>query len=137
MKDHGLEGKETPKLNYDISSMAQKTPVMELLQIVKSDSADCNTTEKQKITRQKPFDFQTDKRIRLQFDDENGQQAPKEDKYEPLWQQLERNFQLRSEEKPKDSGRPRKLTRPISPNLQIVQRLKFRDGMALSDGDFA
>ena len=51
MKDHGLEGKETPKLNYDISSLAQKTPVTELLQIVKSDSADCNTTEKQKITR--------------------------------------------------------------------------------------
>ena len=40
MKDHGLEGKITPKLNYDISSLVQKTPVTDLLQIVKSDSAE-------------------------------------------------------------------------------------------------
>ena len=38
--------------------------------------------------------------------------------YEPLCLQIERNFRLRaSDEKRSTDGKPRKLTRPISPNL--------------------
>jgi len=44
--------------------------------------------------------------------------------YEPLCLQVERNFKLRdSAEKPSyDASKPRKLTRPKSPNLQLVVR---------------
>jgi len=48
--------------------------------------------------------------------------------YEPFCLQVERNFKLRnSEEKPKDS-KPRRLTRPISPNFQMAARKKLREG---------
>ena len=95
--------------------------------MVKRDSHESDTSN-QKMTVAKPFDFQTAKRIRIQnqidaelLEDGDGSKSQvKEDKYEPLCQQLERNFKLRaSEEKTKDDGKPRKLTRPISPNLQI------------------
>ena len=69
MKDHGLEGKTTPKLNYDISSLVHKTPVEEILKIGKVESADNNTNDKAKLTKTLPFDFQTEKRIRLQFEE--------------------------------------------------------------------
>ena len=47
--------------------------------------------------------------------------------YEPLCLQLERNFRLRaSDEKRSTDGKPRKLTRPISPNLQVAARKKLR-----------
>ena len=91
---------------------------------------------------QKPFAFETDKRMRLAaaqdaeaVNDENNvngdDQVMKSDgkksqkkPYEPLCLQVERNFRLRaSDEKPKgDDGKPRKLTRPKSPNLQVAVR---------------
>ena len=48
--------------------------------------------------------------------------------YEPLCLQVERNFKLReSADKPNtDANKARKLTRPISPNLQLTVRNKLR-----------
>ena len=75
MKDHGLDGKMTPKLNYDLSSLVQKTPVEEILKIGKTESAEINANDKSKLTKTLPFDFQTEKRIRLQFEDESDSQV--------------------------------------------------------------
>ena len=48
--------------------------------------------------------------------------------HEPLCLQVQRNFKLRaSDEKPIDN-KPRKLTRPVSPNFQMVARLKLKAG---------
>ena len=56
----------------------------------------------------------------MKSDGKKSQKKP----YEPLCLQVERNFRLRaSDEKPKgDDGKPRKLTRPKSPNLQVAVR---------------
>jgi len=81
------------------------------------------------LTVQKPFDLQTAKRMRAQFqldeDDEldeesvrNGQTNCKRrnlGEYEPLTSQLKRSFQLRTQEKLPD--RKRNLTKPTSPNF--------------------
>jgi hypothetical protein len=56
--------------------------------------------------------LETAKRIRVQNDEENENQE-----YEPLSQQLQKNFQLRASEKVPD--RPRKLTKPQAPNLLV------------------
>ena len=56
---------------------------------------------------------------------ENEQNKAKSSSYEPLCHQLERNFRLRaSDEKPKGEadGKPRRLTRPKSPILQLAIR---------------
>ena len=45
--------------------------------------------------------------------------------YEPLWKTVEKSFQLREETEVKPgSNLPRKLTRPISPNLKTEKRIK-------------
>lgn len=66
-----------------------------------------NSCEKSKkhLTVTKPFDLQTAKRIRAQIDEEISDQE-----YEPLTQQLQKNFQLRASEKA--PARPMKLTKP-------------------------
>ena len=68
MKDHGLDGSTSNRLNYEntLSQLKPKTPVIELFNMVRSDSIDVPTAEKEKMTVQKPFDFQTAKRIRVQ-----------------------------------------------------------------------
>jgi hypothetical protein len=66
----------------------------------------------------KPFDLHTAKRLRLQ--DEN---EPCED-YEPLTEQLAKNFQLRTAEKIPD--KPKKLTRPKSPPSHVKERLALK-----------
>lgn len=69
------------------------------------EPADKNEKAKKQLTVTKPFDLQTAKRLRVQMDEENSNLE-----YEPLSQQLQRNFQLRTSEKAPD--RPMKLTRP-------------------------
>ena len=53
-----------------------------------------------------------------------------EGEYEPLWKTIEKNFQLRDngETAVEGSKMPRKLTKPISPNLQTMKRVKFQNG---------
>lgn len=51
--------------------------------------------------------------------------------YEPLTEQLARNFQLRTAEKLPD--KPRKLTRPKSPPSRIKERLALKVTMEQSD----
>ena len=80
---------------------------------------------------QRPFDLHTAKRMRLahQAANENDESARRSAGkrsvssagcYEPLCKQLERNFRLRaSDEKPCGGDKPRTLTKPISPNLQL------------------
>ena len=102
-----------------------------------------------KYTVQKPFEFETAKRIRLQqelaanedMENHENEQAngtkmkssiASHKEHEPLCLEVERNFKLRaSDEKPLDD-KPRKLTHPISPNLQVDARQKLKVG---SQGD--
>ena len=64
--------------------------------------------------------METAKRVRVQNDEENEDQE-----YEPLSQQLQKNFQLRATEKVPD--RPRKLTKPQAPNLLVQERMALKD----------
>ena len=100
MREHGysedaIEKKlSQTKLAYNIPTLGDQSPATEKCE-----------KQKKNLTVQKPFDLQTAKRMRVQIDEETEEQE-----YEPLSQQLQKNFQLRVSEKVPD--RPRKLTKP-------------------------
>ena len=52
----------------------------------------------------------------------------KEAAYEPLQQQIERSFKLRESEEKTEDDKPKKLTRPVGPTLQVEERLKLKEG---------
>ena len=51
--------------------------------------------------------------------------------YEPLSQQLTKNFQLRASEKLSD--KPSKLTRPVSPTLHVNERIALKVKLDFSE----
>ena len=139
MKEHGIDPKaqaNANKLVYEIPLLDMhskaRTPVTQVFKEMVSEGG--------KITVQKPFEFETAKRMRLQqelamnedMENESNERAnvragkssaaASQREHEPLCLQVQRNFKLRaSDEKPLDD-KPRKLTRPISPNLQVDAR---------------
>ena len=95
MREHGIDEDELEK-KLSAQKMAYVIPDL--------NETKTEVKKVKSLTTTIPFDFQTAKRIKV-LDEVERQPA-----YEPLSQQLVKNFQLRASEKMPD--KPRKLTQP-------------------------
>ena len=84
---------------------------------------------------QTPFELKTSKRVRIDLEEKN------QETYEPLWAQIKKSFKLRDEDETMKScpntATKKHLTRPRSPNLQTIQRMKLKDDLSIASADKA
>ncbi len=72
--------------------------------------------------------------MRLEIDDAKTET---QEQYEPLWAQIQKNFKLRDGDVKQDLhfGANRELTKPKSPTLQTLERMKLKGDIQIASAD--
>lgn len=92
--------------------------------------------QRKTLTVSTPFELRTQKRMRMEIE---GEQIEKQEQYEPLWAQIQKNFQLRESKEGEEKQREtvRELTKPKSPVFHTEKRMKLKDDFTVASADKA